>query len=657
MTRRETPAAGTQATNPTVDNHTKISDADPVAAGQAVERRIALVTMPAQELDRPALSLTQLRARVLAAHGGRVDVSIAYLNHDFARFMAAATGRGAAAYSILCANQHTGLPDWLFRQAAWPELPDNSERYFARYYPGRAAAATEVRELMLACRARLGEFLDQAIETHRLDRADVVGFTSMFAQNVASFALARRLKQRNPGVTVVMGGANCESPMGQELVRNVPAIDYVFSGPALLTFPEFVGHLLAGRRERCATIPGVVGRDTPAEAAAHPMGAELPIDEPIDLDYTAFFESVARNFPSGGVRPTILFETSRGCWWGERSHCTFCGLNGATMAYRSMQPDGAVSLINSLFERYGSRSDFFFSVDNILPQTYVAEVLPRLHTPPGTRIFYEVKANLGERELSAMAAAGVRQIQPGIEALSSSSLKLMRKGSTAFVNLRLLLGCVRHGIEPVWNLLVGFPGEGEEVYRHYAENLGRLVHLWPPQGVAQVRYDRYSPYFQRPEEYGLKLRRFDFYPLIYPFSEESLANLAYFFMDENYDAPHLRALSPWMAPLWQAIGHWRSRWGGADGLLAPVLELRTENGSARVTDTRSGQRVERDVSGNAARLLEALDRPRLESDLAGLLGFDGAGELAELDAWGLIWREEGRAMSLVQAVPQGGGDG
>jgi magnesium-protoporphyrin IX monomethyl ester (oxidative) cyclase len=167
--------------------------------------------------------------------------------------------------------------------------------------------------------------------------------------------------------------------------------------------------------------------------------------------------------------------------------------------------------------------------------------------------------------------------------------------------------------------------------------------------VAQVRYDRYSPYFQRPHEYGLKLRRFDFYPLIYPFGEESLANMAYFFMDENYEAPHLRALSPWMGKLWKAIEHWRSRWRGADGLLAPELTLRHEGGEPRVVDTRSGQRLERELTAGQAALLAALDRPRLVADLDGLLGSACAGALAELDEWGLVWREEGRAMSLVQA--------
>ena len=58
--------------------------------------KIALITMPAQELERPSLSLTQLKARVREVHGDRAEVSIAYLNHDFARFMAGAGGATGA---------------------------------------------------------------------------------------------------------------------------------------------------------------------------------------------------------------------------------------------------------------------------------------------------------------------------------------------------------------------------------------------------------------------------------------------------------------------------------------------------------------------------------------------------------------------------------
>ena len=76
------------------------------------------------------------------------------------------------------------------------------------------------------------------------------------------------------------------------------------------------------------------------------------------------------------------------------------------MGYRAMPPDGAVGLIDSLFDRYGDRSNCFFCVDNILPKSYPTEVLPRLRTPSGTKVFYEVKANLTEEEMVALAAAG-----------------------------------------------------------------------------------------------------------------------------------------------------------------------------------------------------------------------------------------------------------
>ena len=61
----------------------------------------------------------------------------------------------------------------------------------------------------------------------------------MFIQKMASFALASKLTRRNPDVIVIMGGANREFPIGREIVRNIDTVDYVFSGPGLVGFPEF----------------------------------------------------------------------------------------------------------------------------------------------------------------------------------------------------------------------------------------------------------------------------------------------------------------------------------------------------------------------------------------------------------------------------------
>ena len=56
----------------------------------------------------------------------------------------------------------------------------------------------------------------------------------------------------------------------------------------------------------------------------------------------------------------------------------------------------------------------------------------------------------------------------------------MRKGTTAFQNIGLLKECLAHGVVPDWNLLIGFPGEPEQVFEKYVRDLPKLVHLPPP---------------------------------------------------------------------------------------------------------------------------------------------------------------------------------
>ena len=616
--------------------------------------RITLITMPVVAVACPSIGLTQLKDVVKRAHGERVDVRLLYLQHDFALYMeqgqrVGGPGAETGIYEVFCGNQqhNTGLGDWFFRQVAFPEQPDNSREYFSRYYPGRSAEVERFKAALLERRRGLADFLDEAIARHRILESDVVGFSTMFQQNVASIAMARRLKRARPDLTIVMGGANCEPPMGLELIRGVDAIDHVFSGPALRSFPEWVGRRLDGDAAGQAAIKGVLSRSTLAQGELEEMGEELPIDTEVGLDYSDFLASLERSFPGRGEVPAIFFETSRGCWWGERSHCTFCGLNGSTMQYRAMQPDRAVDLIQGLIDRYADRTNYFFCVDNIMPTNYLKEVLPRIRLPQDSLIFYEVKANLGDEDVQALAAAGVRKIQPGIESLASSTLRLMKKGSTAFVNLRLLKSCVRHRVRPQWNLLVGFPGEGGDVYEKYVRDLWRLTHLYPPDGSFPVRFDRYSPYFTRAAEYGLQLRHLDYYGLTYPFDDEALARMAYYFTDLNYRAPYVQVMLEWLGRIREQAATWLAAWNGGQFESAPRLWLERRDGGGRVHDSRSGRMVEHALGEGQVRLLERLELPLTLSAMREAHGPTLDADLAALDELGLVWTEGDRSLSLV----------
>lgn len=615
--------------------------------------KIALVNMPFAGLGSPSIALTQLKSVLDSRYCGEVSVEVLYLNQDFAHYM------GVEFYRHITGSMthHTsGLGDWFFRQAAFPDQPDNSEDYFQRFYSIRNEVTDKFKQAIRAKRRGLPALLDELIEKYGLDRADLIGFTSMFSQTVASAALARRLKQRNADIVTVIGGANCEAPMGAEIARNIKQIDFVFSGPALRSFPEFVGYRLQDQIDRCHGIKGVLSKRNAgllqSGCNGNSVGEELDINTEIGLDYEPFLDTLEKNFPNGKVDPVLFFETSRGCWWGEKAHCTFCGLNGSSMGYRAMAPEKALDQFRSLF-KYSSRCSRYESVDNILPRNYLKEVLPALTTPPNVELFYEVKADLVESDFKVLSDARVKSIQPGIEALATSTLKLMRKGTSVFQNLMLLKNCAHYGIRPAWNLLLGFPGEDEGVYKKYLFDLPLLVHLPPPSGAFPVRFDRYSPYYIEAEKYGLDLKPFDFYELTYPFSKESLANMAYYFSDQNFAASYFTTMMKYLPAIKQEANQWQSRWRPNSRAALPQLFFTEDGESTVVYDSRSGDAVEHQVGLIGKRILEHLSRPARLSDLpASLLDipdFDPAQEIAALQRRGLIFQEGDRFLSLVFA--------
>ena len=176
--------------------------------------KICLINMPFSSLFIPSLALTQLKAAVKKEFGSSVSVEILYINHDFGALM------GTEAYTFVAESLQghtTGLGDWFFRQAAFPNMPDNFSQYLTRYSSqfGEQTLAHFGRHLK-ETRNNINQHLDRLIERYRIDEADVVGFSSMFFQNLASAAMANRIKAKKASVITIIGGANCEAQMGIE---------------------------------------------------------------------------------------------------------------------------------------------------------------------------------------------------------------------------------------------------------------------------------------------------------------------------------------------------------------------------------------------------------------------------------------------------------
>ncbi len=625
--------------------------------------KIALVSMPFAALATPSIALTQLKSVLKATFDGKLCADVIYLNHEFGPRL------GVQLYEFIAhgrASTISGFGEWLFRQAAFPDSPDNSPEYVRRFASHLDKELLQHFTSICTCfRAGLPALLDELIEKYALDEADVVGMTSMFQQNLPSIALARRLKAARPEQLIVMGGANCEGTMGIELINHVDVIDFVFSGHSLISFPQFVRNVIEGQPERCHGLDGVFSRQNsrsiesvvepgqewdwsswrPASQllGVRPSAPELDVNAELDLDYEDFFQSLGECLPGPALgRPAeIMFETSRGCWWGERAHCTFCGLNGQSMSYRAMHPDRALALIEGLIRRYSNRTHKLQCVDNILPREYFSGVFPRLRPPDHLTLFYEVKADLTEEQVKTLAAARVLEIQPGVEALATSTLKLMHKGTTAFQNLSLLRHCRAHGVLVGWNLLVGFPGESAAVYEQYMKLLPNLFHLQPPTGIFPVRFDRFSPYFTQAAQFGLSLAPYESYEFAYPFPPRALMNMAYYFRDTDLNASYANDVAHWLTPMTELVTRWRNLWSTTP--TRPELGVRKVEQRPVVEDTRAGYPVTSRLSSQELELLRRIATPtRLDT-----LGTEQRPALERLRGLRLVFEERERVMALA----------
>src|SRR5215475_9434413 len=377
--------------------------------------------MPFGPVFSPSIGLSLLKAELAELE---LPATIQYFSIRFAEVI------GQAFYSGIAGDGNPALTDlvgeWIFAGALFDATPSDQTRYvdeiLLKRCGGRRNDAVPYSEAMIArivrAREKVNAFLDECLETLVRDRPKLVGFTSVFQQHVASLALARRLKLALPSTFVVLGGANCEGVMGAETVRCFSFVDAVVSGEGDRVFPEIVRRVL--RSEPVSGLPGVRTRDRLEEdSSAGRFSNAPPVREMDSLpvpDYTEYFEQFKASRYDREWQPSLFFETSRGCWWGERMHCTFCGLNGSTMTFRSKSARRALSELTQLVRQHPDCD--IQVVDNILDMNYFKDFLPELALKKlKVNLFYETKSNLKKAQLRSLRAAGIREIQPGIESL------------------------------------------------------------------------------------------------------------------------------------------------------------------------------------------------------------------------------------------------
>ena len=188
-----------------------------------------------------------------------------------------------------------------------------------------------------------------------------------------------------------------------------------------------------------------------------------------------------------GADVQLLYESARGCWWGaklalhllrpQRQQHGVSQQEPARVVAGADDPRPALRAARLPGGRQHPRPPLLPG-----PAAPSARRRPR---PPS--LFYELKANVTHEQVRLLRAAGVDRIQPGLESLSTPILRLMKKGVSAFQNVRLLKWAAQYGLRVYWNVIYGFPGEPPPEYARMAKVVPSSSTCRPRRWAASAR--------------------------------------------------------------------------------------------------------------------------------------------------------------------------
>jgi ribosomal peptide maturation radical SAM protein 1 len=510
--------------------------------------QVALVNMPFSFSKYPSIQLGTLSA-LLKAQGIPVDCH--HLNVRFAYKI------GVPLYEMIC-EKRALFGEWLFSYLLFRDNPKRIEypRTFKPVFEQLAQQSGKPIGYFEELATRIApQFLTWALTAIDWGQYKLVGFTSTFDQNVASLTMAKLIKDLYPDVRIVFGGANYDGEMGMEYFRAFSFIDHVVVGEGEVAFPALVRQVLAengnGFPDGVAYRQGGQVRLTPSSTLFSDFAKTGP------PDYDNYYHLLAElGGAAQGLDRILLYEGSRGCWWGEKHHCTFCGLNAQSMKFRAKTPEQVVQEMTYLSHRYDTAR--FRLVDNIIDMKYIDHLFGKFAAAHcDLDVFIETKSNLHKNQIRTLAIGGVKCMQPGLESLSLNQLKAMDKGVTPMQNIVCLKWSFYYHVTVSWNILLGFPGETSEDYLRQIDLISSLLHLQPPEATGKFWLERFSPYFARPHEYGVRMTGPGLaYEYVYDARQVDLKKIAYDFEYEleNWPVdPHVYQELVAMVENWQRL--------------------------------------------------------------------------------------------------------
>ena len=310
----------------------------------------------------------------------------------------------------------------------------------------------------------LGLSVPEIVE--RIDpETEVIGLGCMFS-NEWPFAaiLVRAIRERFPGVVIVMGGEHITA-VPEYCLNDCPEINYLILSEGEVAIVELLDELHRGGDEKSVQqkVSGTVMRIDGQVAFGPPAKRIRDIDTIADPDWSLFRmeDYISRGGHHGvDLGRTMPILASRGCPY----QCTFCSSpNMWTTLWKARSPASVIAEMKRYQSEFNTTNFDFYDLTAIVKKQWIVDFATQLveempgitwQLPSGTR------SEAIDAEVSGLLfASGCKNMNYAPESGNPLILKRIKKKVDLDRMLESMRHASAHGIGVKSNILMGFPGE------------------------------------------------------------------------------------------------------------------------------------------------------------------------------------------------------
>lgn len=292
----------------------------------------------------------------------------------------------------------------------------------------------------------------------RVTDADVVGLTAMTPTVGTAIGIARHLKQANPDLIIILGGAHA-TLLPEETLATAPEIDVVVKGEGEETIIELLQAL--EDKQPLDNISGISYRTNGKIISTTTRFANVDMDS---LPYLAYHLLPLRKYkphpPHGRALPFAAIVTSRGCPY----HCAYCSKPIFGNKFRAQSPKRVVEEVAYLKGKFAVKEIAFYDDVFTLNKKRAYAIADGI-IKKGLRIHWtcETRVNLVDKELlRRIKQAGSYAIAYGIESASPEILNTLSKDITLEQVEKAVHASSEVGLQTIGYFMIGSPGESPE---------------------------------------------------------------------------------------------------------------------------------------------------------------------------------------------------